>query len=183
MWSKFSDTTLNYTLGWNGHSRVFKLLTSVYCHSSKTVQGGIRQNDVQRWSIFHIGLIAHCPHPPRWARHFYYIEQYWVKVSYDTRHQPTVQWSWVSLWYNWYIMRHIQNWNCTFRMLNFHKSTLTIFLKRKVYILRTKVWSLVFTHIICCGIDLDYRKSWKYDLLSQFCHCFNKSLVAYFMVE
>ena len=28
-----------------------KLLTSVYCHSSKTVQGGIRQKDVQRSSL------------------------------------------------------------------------------------------------------------------------------------
>ena len=64
----------------------------MYCHSSKTVQGGIRQNNVQRWSIFHIGLIAHCPDPPRWALHFYYIEQYWVRTYYDTRHQPNVHW-------------------------------------------------------------------------------------------
>ena len=44
---------------------------------------------MQRSSIFHNGLIAHCPDPPGWSRHFYYIEQYWVKISYDTRLQPT----------------------------------------------------------------------------------------------
>ena len=82
---------LQCTLGWNGLSRVLKLLASVYCHGSKTVQGGIRQNNVQRSSIIHIELIAHCPNPPRWSRHFYNIEQYWVKISYDTWHQPIVE--------------------------------------------------------------------------------------------
>ena len=82
------------TLGWNGLSRVLKHLTSVYCNSScEIVQGGIWLNGVQWWSFFHIGLIACCPDPPWWAPHFYYIEQYWVKIYYDTRHQLSVWWS------------------------------------------------------------------------------------------
>ena len=68
-----ASVLLHVTLGWIGLRRVLKLLISVYCHSSKTVQGGIRQNYVQRSSISHIGLIAQCPDPPWWAPHFYCI--------------------------------------------------------------------------------------------------------------
>ena len=42
------------TMDWNGLSRVLKLSSLVYRHCSKTVQGGIRQNNVQRSSIYHI---------------------------------------------------------------------------------------------------------------------------------
>ena len=47
------------------------------------------------WSIFHIGLIALCHDPHQWAPHFHYLEQYWVKTSYDTRHQPAVHLSYL----------------------------------------------------------------------------------------
>ena len=46
---------------------------------------------MQYGSIFQAELIAHCPNDVLWLRHFYYIEQYWVKTSYDTRHQLNVQ--------------------------------------------------------------------------------------------
>ena len=38
---------------------------SMYYHSNKIVQGGIRQNFAQELSIFNAGLIAHCPEAHR----------------------------------------------------------------------------------------------------------------------
>ena len=42
-------------------------------------------------------MIANCPNAVLWLRHFCYIEQYWVKTSYDTQHQPDVEWC------NWFM--------------------------------------------------------------------------------